>query len=61
MEYVRSPFEPAEFRALVRLAERNVRPVPNEVRFIVREALREAGLLDAHKAERRPAEPEGGS
>jgi hypothetical protein len=45
VEYVRSPFEPAEFEALSRLAERNVRPVPNEVRFIVREALQQAGLL----------------
>ena len=45
MEYVRSPFEPAEFEALARLAERNIRPVPNEVRRIVRDALRDAGLL----------------
>ena len=45
MEYVRSPFEPAEFEALSRLAERNIRPVPNEVRYIVREALEQAGLL----------------
>ena len=45
MEYVRSPFEPAEFEALSQRAERNLRPVPNEVRFIVREALQQAGLL----------------
>ena len=45
MEYVRSPFEPAEYEALSRLAERDLRPIPNEVRHIVREALQQAGLL----------------
>jgi hypothetical protein len=46
MEYVRSPFEPAEYEALSELADRNVRPIPNEVRYIVREALKQAGLLE---------------
>lgn len=58
MEYVRSPFEPAELEALSRLAEHHIRPVPNEVRHIVREALQQAGLLrqadDRQPAERRP-------
>ena len=45
MEYVRSPFDPAEFEALARLAESNIRPVPDEVRRIVRDALRDAGML----------------
>jgi hypothetical protein len=55
VEYVRSPFESAEYEALSRLAERNLRPVPNEVRYVVREALRQAGLL-TETADRRPAE-----
>lgn len=46
MEYVKSPFDADEYEALARRAESNLRPVPNEVRFIVREALREAGLLE---------------
>ena len=45
VEYLRVPFEPAEFEALSRLAERNLRPVSNEVRYIVRQALRQARLL----------------
>jgi len=36
-----------EYEALSRLAERDLRPVPNEVRHIVREALQQAGLLPA--------------
>jgi hypothetical protein len=45
MDYVKAPFEPPEYEALSRMAERNVRPIPHEVRFIVREALEQAGLL----------------
>jgi len=45
MEYVRSPFDSDEFEALAKLAERNIRPVPNEVRRIVRDAPRDEGLL----------------
>jgi hypothetical protein len=46
VEYVRSPFEPAEYEALSRLADRDLRPLPNEIRHIVRQALEQAGLLD---------------
>jgi hypothetical protein len=55
VEHVRSPFEPTEYEALSRLAERNLRPVPNEVRYIVREALQRAGLLE-NLTDRQPAE-----
>lgn len=50
MEYVRSPFEPAEYEALTQLAERNIRPISSEVRHIVREELRRAGLLAPSEA-----------
>jgi hypothetical protein len=57
VEYVRSPFEPAEYEALSRLAERDLRPVPNEVRHIVREALKQAGLFTPATADKTaPAE-----
>jgi hypothetical protein len=55
VEYVRSPFDPVEFEALSQRAERNLRPVSNEVRYIVREALQQAGLLEA-PTEHQPAE-----
>jgi hypothetical protein len=55
MEYVRSPFDQTEIEALSRQAERNLRPVANEVRFIVRQALQQAGLL-TEAPDRRPAE-----
>jgi len=45
MERVRLDFDCAEFEALSQLAERNLRPVPNEARHIVRAAFVEAGLL----------------
>ena len=53
MDYVKAPFDPAEFEALSRRAESNLRPVPNEVRFIVREVLQQSGLLE-HSEQRRP-------
>ena len=55
MDYVKAPFDPAEYEALSRRAESNLRPVPNEVRFIVREALQQAGLLQ-RSDDRRPAD-----
>jgi hypothetical protein len=45
MERVRLDFDASEFEALSRLAERHLRPVPNEARHIVRVALQAAGLL----------------
>ena len=45
MERVRLDFDSAEFEALSRLAEQHLRPVPNEARHIVRQALQQAGLL----------------
>jgi hypothetical protein len=55
VDYVKAPFDPAEYEALSRRAESNLRPVPNEVRFIVREALQQAGLLH-QTGDRQPAE-----
>ena len=51
MERVRLDFDTAEFEALSRLADRNLRRIPNEARHIVRQALQDAGLL------RRPWRP----
>jgi hypothetical protein len=45
MERVRVDLEPAEFKGLVRLSERELRPVPAQIRHLVREALNELGLL----------------
>lgn len=56
MEYIKAPFDPDEFEALCALAERNIRPVPSEVRYIVREALRQAGLLTESRARERRAD-----
>jgi hypothetical protein len=53
VEHVKAPFDPSEFEALSRLAERNIRPVPNEVRHIVREKLLADGLLKPQD-DRRP-------
>jgi hypothetical protein len=47
MEYVKAPFEASEFEALVRRTDDTLRLIPNEVRFIVREALERDGLLTA--------------
>ena len=46
---------PVEFEALSLHAELNLRPVPNEVRYIVREALQRAGLLK-QQSDRQPVE-----
>lgn len=45
MERVRLDFDSSEFEALSMLAERNLRPIPNEARHLVRLALQDAGLL----------------
>lgn len=46
MERVNVPFEDDEYSALLRLCEREVRPIANQVRVIVRDRLREIGLLE---------------
>ena len=55
MERIRVTLAPSEYTALARLAERELRPVPDEIRAIVRERLREAGLLIEDSVSR-PAE-----
>jgi hypothetical protein len=52
MDRIRLDLEPSEYEALSRLAERDLRPVQQEARHLVREALREAGLLGAPLAEK---------
>jgi hypothetical protein len=37
--------EPAEYEALSRLAERDLRTMPMQARYVIRRALIEAGLL----------------
>lgn len=56
MQRVRLDLGPDEYRALVRLSERDIRPVPDQVRFLVRQAVEAAGLLPpAQAATRQPA------
>ncbi len=50
MERVKVPLSAQEFAALARLAEHEVRPIPDEIRAIVRERLRVAGLLSLEAA-----------
>ena len=45
VERLKLDLDPAEYTALSRLAERDLRPVPQQARHLVREALRGAGLL----------------
>ena len=45
MERLKLELDPAEYTALSRLAERDLRPVPQQARHLVREALRQAGAL----------------
>jgi hypothetical protein len=53
MERVKVDLEPKEYSGLVRLSERELRPVPDQVRFLVREALTGAGLLDERQQQKR--------
>lgn len=53
MERIKVTLDEAEFSALVQLSERELRPVSEQVRAIVRQRLRRTGLL---AAERRRAE-----
>lgn len=45
MQYVRTPFSEDEYEALALLADEDLRVVTAEARYLVREALRRAGLL----------------
>jgi hypothetical protein len=47
MERLQLYLDSAEYAALARLAEQDLRPIPNEARHLVREALVEVGLLQA--------------
>jgi hypothetical protein len=46
MERIRIMLEDTEYAALVRLSECELRPLPDQVRAIVRERLRQTGLLN---------------
>ncbi len=60
MERVRLDFEPGEYHALVQLAEQHLRPLDLEVRYLVRAALQQAGLLpQAQPAPVSPVESRG--
>lgn len=59
MERIRLDIDPQEFEALSRLAEDHLRPIPHEARHLVREALREAGLLSSDHRTARPVLAEG--
>lgn len=45
MERIRIELSPAEYDSLARFAERELRPLPDQVRHLVRQALRRRGLL----------------
>jgi hypothetical protein len=47
MQRVRLELEPDEYSGLVRLSEREIRPVSEQIRYIVRQRLEAAGLLIA--------------
>lgn len=49
MERIKVLLPPTEYTALVELAERELRPIPNQVRVIVREALIRRGLLQSEE------------
>lgn len=56
MEHVRIDLAPGEYRALARLCELELRPLPDQVRHVLRQALRRRGLLPPVRP---PAEREG--
>ena len=47
--YEREVFPEREFQALVALSKRELRPVPDQVRMILRDRLRRAGLLTTNR------------
>ena len=49
MEQVKVKLEPTEYSGLVRLCERELRSVPEQVRHLVREELRRQSLLNAEQ------------
>ncbi len=51
MERLRIFLEPKEYEALRLLSDREVRPVVDQLRVIVRDRLREEGLLEEHASE----------
>lgn len=51
MERVKITLEDDEYRAVVKLSERELRSVPEQIRATVRERLRRAGLLSDRKQE----------
>jgi len=55
METVKVSLSPEEYSALVRLCDRDLRDVPDEMRYIVRETLRRQRLLTA-EGEPKPQE-----
>jgi hypothetical protein len=60
MQRVRLDLGPDEYSGLVRLSEREIRPVPDQARFIVRQTLEAAGFLQADQSStdgRRQTEP----
>lgn len=53
MERVKVTLDDAEYKAIVKLSERELRPVSEQIRAIIRERLRRTGLLN----ERQEAAP----
>jgi hypothetical protein len=51
MQRVRLELEPDEYHGLVRLSEKEIRPVSDQARFIVRQGLEAAGFLEAPTTE----------
>lgn len=49
MERVKLTLDEKEYSALVKLAERELRPVPDQVRAILRERLRRLKLLEVQQ------------
>jgi hypothetical protein len=45
VERIRIDLDAAEYRALAQLAQRELRAVPDQVRHLLRQALKERGLL----------------
>jgi|GEM_PF-5777331 len=57
MEWLRLSLAAHEYEALVRLAEREVRPVPDQARVVLRDRLRRTGLLKPTADDRKTLEP----
>jgi hypothetical protein len=46
VERIRLPLSEPEYRGVTILADRELRSIPDQARSIIRQALRQAGLLD---------------